>query len=301
MLHRFGAALLALVLAACSLSAIQPARPPIIAVTGGTIVDPDNAGPPVAGTILIRGEHILAVGSRVRVPRGATIVRADGKFILPGLWDMHAHLAALERPGHAPERYVGYGVLGVRDMGGDVATLFALRRDIAEGRRTGPDIYMAGPTLNGKQSADFHRAVTTAAEARAAVRELHSTGVDFIKIHRATTREAFFAIAAETRGLGMTFSGHVPLAIDWMTASSAGMRTIEHIQTLIENEMRKGGDPRAAVEQALARVETSRGSEIFAALAGNGTYFTPTLVGYEASWAKDAPWRDVADRARTAG
>jgi len=258
-------------------------------IAGGMLVDPASAAAPEILDVRIEGERITAIGPHLAAPSGAAILDAQGRYLVPGLWDMHAHLAAFEEPGHAPERYVGYGVLGVRDMGGHADVLFALRREIAERRRTGPTLFMAGPTLNGEASADFHRAVTSAEEARTAVRELKAAGVDFIKIHRQTSRAAFDAIADETSRLGLAFSGHVPLVMDWTEASNAGMHTIEHVQTMLENEPVQAANPVDAAFGSLARVMGPRGDEILATLARNGTYFTPTLVGYEETWKDSAP------------
>jgi imidazolonepropionase-like amidohydrolase len=216
-------------------------------------------------------------------PRGARVIDATGKFLLPGLWDMHAHLNALTEIGRAPERYVGHGVLAVRDCGGFLDPLLALRREIAEGKRTGPQIFLAGPTLNGQSFAPFQRVVRDEAEARAAVRELAAAGVDFIKTHRATSREAFFALADEARRQGLDLIGHVPLTVSWIEAAEVGMRSMEHAQTLPENEMKDLKDPAATIEEAFARIDGERGDAIFAALARTGAVFDPTLVAYEQS------------------
>lgn len=110
------------------------AAPPLIAILGGTIVDPDAEVPSRRANVIIRGDRIVAVSPHVAPPRGAQVIDAGGKYLLPGLWDMHAHFAALTEVGQAPEHYVSYGVLATRDMGGDLDTLLALRRDIATPR-----------------------------------------------------------------------------------------------------------------------------------------------------------------------
>jgi predicted amidohydrolase len=210
--------LLAIALLACL--AVRPASAETIAIIHGTVVDPSAAKPKTPATVLIEGSKIVAVGPSLNnIPKDARIIDAKDKYIVPGLWDMHAHLAALTPIGVAPEHYVGFGVLGIRDMGGYMDQLFPLKAEILSGKRIGPDLVLAGPTLNGEQSAAFHRLVRTEAEARAAVRELKAAGVDFIKIHRQTTREAFFGISSETKSLGLTFAGHVPLVMGWLEAS----------------------------------------------------------------------------------
>lgn len=148
-----------------------------VVIANASIIDASAADPVRVGSIVIENGRISAVGRSPVVPAGALTIDARGKFVVPGLWDMHAHLAALTPVGRAPEQYVGHGVLNIRDMGGKTDLLFPLRAAIQNGARTGPEIVLAGPTLNSEQPADFHRKVTTAVEARAAVRDLKAAGV----------------------------------------------------------------------------------------------------------------------------
>jgi imidazolonepropionase-like amidohydrolase len=276
---------------ACAMTTNRPAAPvvEVLAIVGGSILDPASNSQPMVGTVLMSGGRITHVGSGVAPPQGARVVDASGRFLVSGLWDMHTHFTAPDPPGSEPEHYVGYGVLGTRDMGGYLDAQIALRRDIMEGRRVGPTILLPGPTLNGEQPADYHRVIANAQDARETVRSLHQLGVDFIKIHRATTREVFRAVAEETRRVGVYFGGHVPLQMKWDEAADAGMRTMEHIQTIVENEVVPGPDEVKSAFEALQRIEGARGDQIFAALARNHCYFTPTMVSYEESWEKNPP------------
>jgi len=294
---RAGSLAFALLLLACL--AIPPASAETIAIIHGTVVDPSATKPETPATIVIDGPKIVAVGPSLdNIPKGARVIDAKDKYIVPGLWDMHAHLAALTPIGVAPEHYVGFGVLGLRDMGGYMDQLLPLKAEILSGKRIGPDLVLAGPTLNGEQSAPFHRLVRTEAEARAAVRELKAVGVDFIKIHRQTTREAFVGIASETKSLGLTFAGHVPLVLRWIEASNAGMRTIEHIQTIFENEQ---PDPKKLTTEfpgLVKKLDGPYGDAIWATLVRNRTYFDPTLSGYEGTIDKNGP--EIAAKRRAA-
>lgn len=259
----------------------QAEAQPWTLIEGATVVDVSASPPTRVASVLVRGTRIEAVGPRLERPPFARVIDGTGRFIVPGLWEMHAHLAALTPIGRAPERFVGHGVLHVRDMGGHLDQLAALRADLAAGRRVGPTLLIAGPTLNGEHPADFHRTITTADEARAVVRELKAAGVDHVKVHRATTREVFTAIVDEARKAGLPVVGHVPLALSWVEASRMGMRTIEHIQTIFENLQ---PDLRLTPErftQLADELEGARGDEIFATLKAQGTWFDPTLVGYE--------------------
>jgi imidazolonepropionase-like amidohydrolase len=269
-----------------------------LVIANGTVIDPSGRTPPTVATVVVERGHVVAVGRAPAIPSGARVIDARGKFLVPGLWDMHAHLAALTPVGTAPEHYVGYGVLGVRDMGGLSDTLFPLRGRIRSGDRIGPEIVMAGPTLNGEQAAPFHRKVVTAAQARAAVRELRYLGVDFIKVHRALSRTAFLAVIDEARRNGLTVSGHVPLALSWIEASNLGLRTIEHIQTIFENEQPDATLLAAQFTQLADRLDGPHGDSIWAVLKHNHTFFDPTLIGYEANIDKAGP--EVAARRRAA-
>lgn len=275
--------LIGLTLSLCLALSLSFARAQSLLIENVTIVDPAAKNPLLQTSIYIENGVIKKISGKHKVPKKVVKVDGTGKFALPGLWDMHAHLAALTPIGTAPENYVGHGVLHVRDMGGRLNELLPLRDSIRQGLRTGPTIVMGGPTLNSEKPAEFHRLVTTDAEARQAVRELKEAGVDFIKIHRATNREAFYAIADETKKQGLTFSGHVPLVISWIEASRTGMHTIEHIQTIFENLQ---PDPRkvpAEFEQMTQRLMGTLGDSVFSNLKDNRTYFDPTLVGYRES------------------
>lgn len=280
---------IALAIVIAGLVAARELRAQAVAITNVTIVDPGLPQPLVPGPIIIEDGRVRAIGPTVRIPPGARVVDGRGGFVVAGLWDMHAHLAALTPVGRAPERYVGHGVLHVRDMGGFTDSLLPLRREIAAGHRVGPDIVLAGPTLNGIQAAPFHRVVTADAEARVAVRELKALGVDFIKVHRAIGREAFMAALDEAQRQGLTVSGHVPLVMGWIEGANAGMRTIEHVQTMPENVQPDASKVAKEVWSIFERLDGALGDSIFAAMRSRGTFFDPTLVGYETTIAHAAP------------
>lgn len=289
----FVLAFLVMLLAACSAAPevrIAP-RAEALLLVGGQIVDPARAGGPRRGDILIVDGRIAAVGDRLRVPSGTRRLDVSGKYLVPGLWDMHAHVAADGPVGGALEDYLGHGIVGIRDMGGRAEELLALRSAVASGDRLGPTMVVAGPTVNGEAAAEFHLPVRDRAEAAAAVARLAANGVDFIKIHRQVSREAFAGLRDEAKQRGLPLAGHVPLAMSWIEGADAGMQSIEHIQTLAENELVKGPDPVKATFATFDRLDGPRGDEIFKALARNGTRWTPTLIYYERSWRTDSPQR----------
>jgi imidazolonepropionase-like amidohydrolase len=289
--------LIGLTLSLCLALSISFARAQSLLIENVTIIDPTAKNPLLQTSIYIENGVIKKISGKHKVPKKVVRVDGTGKFALPGLWDMHAHLAALTPIGTAPENYVGHGVLHVRDMGGRLNELLSLRDSIRQGLRIGPTIVMAGPTLNSEKPADFHRLVSTDAEARQAVRELKEAGVDFIKIHRAVNRTTFYAIADETKKQGLTFSGHVPLVISWIEASRMGMHTIEHIQTIYENLIPDPSKVPLEFVRMSQRLEETLGDSIFSVLKEQQTYFDPTLIGYQESFASVAP--EVAERRKS--
>ncbi len=172
----------------------------------------------------------------------------------------NAHLTGARE--YALPLLIANGVMGVRDMGGDFDYLSQLRGDIAEGKSLGPRIILAGPFVDGPKPGAMNRlTVTSADEARKAVDRLKDRGVDFIKVHSAISRDAYFALAAEAKGKSIPFVGHVPDAITAAEASDAGQATIEHLLP-VDEMLGSGSDA------------------LFQRLARNHTWEVPTLVSW---------------------
>jgi imidazolonepropionase-like amidohydrolase len=233
-------------------------------------------------TIIVRGDRIARVDSGLRVPTGARAVDGSGKYAIPGLWDMHVHLAALDTFPRAPEILVSYGVTGVRDMGGRLEELDRLRTDIRSGRRMGPRMIAAGNTINGTAAADFHLVVEKPEDVRGALEGLVRWGADFFKIHNQLAPDVFHAVAEESRSLGMRFVGHVPRGVGLLEASAAGMGSLEHSEAWMEAELFRSDEPAADMREALERLSDEAGRRLFETIAANGTAMTPTLSGYRA-------------------
>ena len=199
-----------------------------IAITDVTVIDVESGARIDGANVVTVGDRIARVGRSAVIPPGATRVNGRGKFLVPGLWDMHSHHQATGV--QSLELFLANGVVGTRDMGSDADFILPLRDRIARGEVAGPEIVAAGPILDDRPPDwPFRRRVRNAEEARAAVRDLKRRGVDFIKVHDSTPREAFFAIADETAKLGLPFAGHVPVGITVEEAADAGMRSIEHL------------------------------------------------------------------------
>jgi hypothetical protein len=178
-------------------------------------------------TVTVDGDKVTTI-TQTAPPRGATVIDGTGKFLIPGLWDMHAHLQ-FDKDGALPLN-VANGVTGVRDMGADLDFILEKREATATGRIVGPRIIAAGPILDDAP-ADWplRMRVKNADEARAAVQLLKNRGVDLIKVHNYTPRDAFFAIADEARRQNLPFAGHVPLKVTIQEAVDAGISSVEHL------------------------------------------------------------------------
>lgn len=271
-----------MVVAACTVGASLLSAQQPVAIVNATVIDATSPRPRRDQTILIRGDRIVAVGPKATtsVPINARAIDAAGKFVIPGMWDMHTHV---DIPGGEEllAAYVVNGVTGVRDMASDWATITKWRRAIADGALVGPRITASGPYLEGNPQPIAHIAVKSVDDARRGVDSLKKLGVDVIKFHTGLTRETFFAAARRAREVGMPFAGHVPRTISAIEASDSGMRSIEHaltIPTPCTPAESLALVPKFPVQRVLGPCSSAPLTPTFAALARNNTWVTPTFV-----------------------
>lgn len=251
-----------------------------------TVVDVDAEGLVPDVTVSIGGGRILDVRPASKAApavREVEIIDGTGRFLIPGLWDAHVHLSYARAS--ALPALVANGVTAVRDLGSTLSEIDRWRGQIEVGELVGPHIARAGPMLNGQVFNDFQRQITTADEARQVARELHAAGVDFLKTHRRTPREAYFAMADEAQRLGLDLAGHIPMTVEPAEASDAGHDTIEHTETLFE-----GTFTTPVTQQdmagAIARWRATEAAPLFELFVRNGTAVTPSLTG----------WREIIAR-----
>jgi imidazolonepropionase-like amidohydrolase len=202
-----------------------------LAIVGATVLDMTGRKPIPDATVVIDDGRIAAVGptSRVRVPPQATIVRADGKTVMPGLWDMHAHFEQVE---WGPI-YLAAGVTTVRDVGNELEFITSVRDAVAAGKGLGPRLLLAGVIDGpGPRGLGLARAATSE-EGRQWVNRYHDAGFDQIKIYSSVSLEVLRAIAAEAHRLGMSVTGHVPRSMNAITALDAGLDQINHAEYLL--------------------------------------------------------------------
>jgi len=232
------------------------------------------------------------------------VIDATDKFLIPGLWDMHAHRGDIRQL----PLFIANGITGVRIMWG-YPTHFAWRDEISRGSLIGPRLIIASPIIDGpKPFWPGSISVSDEVEARQAVRQAKENGADFIKIYELLPREAFFAIADEAKKLEIPFAGHIPWSVSATEASDAGQKCIEHLGGAVswgilldcsdkEEELRKEGEK--AFEDISMRgpltpsqIETLRNfpkkvfttynikkaTTLFPQFAKNNTWFCPTLT-----------------------
>jgi imidazolonepropionase-like amidohydrolase len=181
--------------------------------------------------VLVQGERIIAVGpaTDITIPAGAAVINGDGRYLLPGLTEMHGHVPPLVDFSGMPARYLddvlmlylAGGVTTVRGMLGHDQQL-RLKDDIASGKRLGPTLYLAGPSFN-------QNTVTSAPQARQRVRQHKQEGWDLLKIHPGLSLEHYQAIADEAHKQQIDFAGHVPEAVGIEQAILLGSSTIDHL------------------------------------------------------------------------
>jgi imidazolonepropionase-like amidohydrolase len=215
----------------------------------------------------------------VKVPDGAVRVDGKGKFLLPGLAEMHAHIPGGQASDEVVERtlflYVAGGITTVRGMLGHPRHL-ELRARAERGRLLSPTIYAAGPSFNGASIPD-------AATATKAVLAQKEAGYDLLKIHPGLSREAFDTLAAVAKRVGIPFAGHVPEEVGIARALEARYATIEHLDGYVEGIVREGA-PVSAAQSAFfglnlgAHLDESKLPALVAATRRAGVWNVPTQV-----------------------
>jgi hypothetical protein len=277
-----GAATLALMTAAC-------ARPGAssTAYSGATVAD--GTGRVIPDAVIVESAgRIVAIGPRdsVTVPRGAVSVSLEGRWVIPGLIDGHAHAGE-----STVSRYLSYGVTSVRHVGGNLDRLTSLGRRINADSVPGPRLYIAGETLTGPpQVWPGQIVLNTPADAAAAVDRLASGGVSQIKLYTHTTRELIEAVVAQARSKSIPVTAHLGY-VDAITAATLGVDALEHLSGVVEATVADPGPFFRAHEtfptgwmtflRGWATLDSASLERTAIALAKTGVTLVPTLVQSE--------------------
>lgn len=257
-----------------------------VAITNVTVVDIVSGTLRPGETVLVHQGTIAAVGRGLTVPPTADVVDGTGRFLIPGLWDMHTHLAMAGR--EALSILLAHGVTGVRDMGGDGPRVLSWRDSIAAGALMGPRVVSSGNVVeNGPwlravlglfqqidapamraQLAERHP-IDSTGDVAGIVAAFRASGADFIKIRNFPALPVYQSLAAAARAAGLTLAGHAPPMPMLGAVSDAGFASVEHAFTAVDGERLVPGF--STMADTTARALRRR-------LAANGTAWNPTLV-----------------------
>jgi imidazolonepropionase-like amidohydrolase len=231
------------------------------AITNVTVIDVDAGRDIPSQTVVIDGDRIDSVGptKAARVPRGATVVDGTGKFLIPGLWDMHGHLFSNSGKAGADMHawyyplYVAAGVTGIRDMWTNLDEIPLVKQwnaDAEAGKLLGPRVMFTGPMINGNDGGLRNVIVVmTPDEARRVVDTVKDGGGAAMKIHSRLPHDAYIALAARARERQIPVIGHLPASVTAREAITAGQHSIEH------NPLSDGCASEAAETEAMAMRE----------------------------------------------
>jgi imidazolonepropionase-like amidohydrolase len=266
--------------------------PGVVAITGATVVTMTRDSVLRDATVLVRDGRIAAVGpaARVQVPAGARRIDGRGKFVVPGLADMHAHLYADEwvADSVAPAELgvmLAHGVTTARLMIG-TAVHRDLRRRIERGALVGPQLYIASPQVSGDSAVNTY-VVRSPEEARRAVGLAAHSGYDFVKLTTNITPEIYDALVAAAAERRIPLVGHVDPRVGVARALGARQQ-IEHLDNYMESVLADSAPSRASVSDVgayraanwatLDHVDDRKVEAIAGATARAGVHVTPTLA-----------------------
>jgi len=181
-------------------------------------------------TVLLNDGKIVAIGE-TKGGENTTIIDGKGKFLIPGLTEMHAHIPVAEEGKDSLVKetlflYLSQGITNIRGMLGNPYHL-ELRKEVAEGKILGPRIYTSSPSLNGNS-------IKTEEEAITKITQYQKDGYDFLKIHPGIKLSVWDAVEKTANSVGIPFAGHVPVEVGIRRALASKYKTIDHIDGYLE-------------------------------------------------------------------
>ena len=272
-----------------SAAAVAPAQEPVTAFENVTVIPLDRDGAVAGQTVIVRGEKIVSVGpsARAQVPAGATRIDGRGKFLMPGLAEMHAHVVGPQNPNHeAVNRdimflYVANGITSIRAMLGAPNQL-PLREALKRGEILGPTMYVSAPSLNGNSAPNPDSGAKL-------VRMHKSAGYDFLKIHPGLSRETYDAIVRTANEVGLTWAGHVPPAVGLHRAIEVKQSTVDHLDGVLEatvpaemqQRMLASSGAAVSLPEMVNAVDPARFPGIAGHMKAAGMWHVPTILIWE--------------------
>ena len=257
------------------------------AFTGATVIDGTGKAPIPDATVVTSDGKIVAVGPSkdVKIPAGTQRIDVTGKYIIPGLWDMHAHYEQVE---WGPI-YLAAGVTTVRDVGNEYDFITQVRDAVNSGKALGPHMLLAGIVDgDGPYSIGITR-VNSPADAQKWVTRYHDSGFQQMKIYSSVKPENVKAICADAHKVGMTVTGHIPIGMNAYEGVEDGMDMINHIHYIADLLLPKDFDPKKVKGldrlKVLASVDinSEAGKQAVAFFAQHHTVIDPTMALMEIS------------------
>jgi imidazolonepropionase-like amidohydrolase len=208
--------------------------PSKILIAGGSVIDIEN-GTRAKRDVLVDGEKIVAVGSAaaMTLDKDVRTIDAQGKFIIPGLWDAHIHMTIWPEFAHQLSALlVANGITSVRDMGGQIDDVVALRKHNAQKGVVGPRMWIAGPIIDGQphMAQSYGVEVRSTEEAEALVDTLVERGVDFVKLYEMLPPDVFKALVTRAQQVHqLPAAGHIPQRMTIAEVLDIGQYDIQHL------------------------------------------------------------------------
>jgi imidazolonepropionase-like amidohydrolase len=256
-----------------------------MAFVGATLIDGTGRAPIQNATIVSRNGKIVAAGpsDAVTIPKDAKRIDVAGKYIIPGLWDMHAHYEQVE---WGPI-YLAAGVTTVRDVGNVLEFIATVRDKVNSGEGLGPHMLTAGVVDGAGPRAIGVERVVTPEDAEKWVKTYHDDGFQQMKIYSSVKPDEVRAICSDAHKLGMTVTGHIPEGMTIYDGVNDGMDQVNHIQYVVRALQPKGVDPakmtpeeRKKLTESLS-VDSPAGKEVVEFLKEHGTVIVDTTALYE--------------------
>ncbi len=293
--------MLLLVPVACCVLWPSPGQEPVapVAFVGATVLPMDGERRLPDHTLIVEHGRIAALGPRgeISVPAAARVIDASGKFLLPGLVDMHVHVWGA----HEFPAFLEAGVTTIRNLFGSPMHLELAKR-VESGALLGPAVYTAGPIVDGDPPVwpgSFK--ATTAEQGRLAVQQQAAAGYHLVKVYSRLPREAYDAVLEEARALRMPVDGHVPTAVGYDHAIASGQRVIEHLTglglVLASDEAPLEGTGWESDVKAWQWVDPERRTAWIRRTVERGTWLCPTNVVFRKMVDAEEFQRQLADPA----
>jgi imidazolonepropionase-like amidohydrolase len=280
-------------------------REPSIAFVDVTVIAMDGEGASPHQTVITGDRSILAVGpaNAVKVPAGSRIIDGRGRYLSPGLIDMHSHFLRPPNPGEKQDldfaRYLQYnelfallnianGVTSIRNMYGH-SEIDRMSARIQAGELPGPTVYSTGPITDGEPPSIVGvRVVTNPEQAAAAVRADKAHGYIGIKPYSRLTLESYRAIVQSAATENLPVMGHLPFAVPLEEAIRSRQASIEHADSFSADLQSNPADADKKTDTELfTEADMTKMAQFAAEMRDAGVWTCPTVVVYQMEWPKD--------------